>query len=226
MNILPDISFLQNDPTTPQMVDFEKMRPQTDSVIFGAAQAAYIDRDFKSNWQRTKEAGLKRGSYWYYDSRANPKRQAELWVEAMGWDLGDLELWCDYEEKYGGQYAGWRNWFDFMERLKQLVGNKQLGVYTGYYYWIENTIQKGITDDELAYFAKYPLWIAWYNPEKPKIPAPFTDWYMWQFTDAGDGEKYGVESKEIDLNYTKAMTVNKRHMTAFYPDKQILYTEA
>src|SRR3990172_126632 len=40
----------------------------------------------------------------------------------------------------------------------------------------------------------------------PLVPRPWstTDhggWTFWQFTDHGDGYKYGVESKEIDLNY-------------------------
>ncbi len=30
-----------------------------------------------------------------------------------------------------------RYWFDFMERLKALLPDKKLGVYTGYYYWQE-----------------------------------------------------------------------------------------
>ena len=27
------------------------------------------------------------------------------------------------------------------------------------------------------------------------------EWLFWQYTEAGDGELYGVESKGIDLNY-------------------------
>ncbi len=40
----------------------------------------HLDRDTVcvcSNWQGAKAAGLMRGSYWFYDSRTSPKRQAE-----------------------------------------------------------------------------------------------------------------------------------------------------
>ena len=35
------------------------------------------------------------------------------------------------------------------------------------------------------------------------VPKPWakTEWLLWQFTDNGDGKIYGVESKNIDLNY-------------------------
>ncbi len=32
-------------------------------------------------------------------------------------------------------------------------------------------------------------------------PWPKDEWLFWQFTDNGDGSLYGVESKNIDLNY-------------------------
>ena len=198
----PDISFYQDINETPQGVDFAKMKLATMLVVIRAGQKNWIDSDFRTNWKRAKEAGLYRGSYWFYDSRVDPKRQAELWIDAMDGDLGELPLWLDFEENYKGQFAGWRYWYDCIERLKQLTGGKkEIGIYTNYYYWLENTVQKGISDDSLAYFAKYPLWVAAYKIDKPQIPKPFADWVFWQFTSNGHGASYGVESLDIDLNY-------------------------
>ena len=151
-----------------------------------------------------------RGSYWFYDSRVNPKRQAEKWVETLGNDTGEMEMWCDYEDRYGGPFGGWRNWFDFMERIKTLLPEKKLGVYTGYYYFQE--FAAGIN-----YFAQYPLWIAWYNPTMPLIPPIWQDWTYWQFTDDGDGTLFGVESREIDLNYFNG---SEAEFLARYPAPQ------
>lgn len=202
MKIIPDISFWQDDPTTPKGIDFDKMRSQTSAVIIRTGQNLWVDNEFKISWTNAKRSGLNRGSYWFYDSRANPKRQAELWVNTLGNDTGELALFCDFEDRYGGQWHGWRNWHDLMERLKVLLPDKMLFIYTNYYYWKENTSPPLCTVAQREYFRQYPLWIANYNPvDKPMIPEPFDTWMMWQYTDNGDGKPYGVESRNIDLNY-------------------------
>lgn len=198
----PDISFYQDDPETPQGVNFVRMRENATFVIVRAGQNLWGDRDFKANWSGAKAAGLPRGSYWFYDSRIDPKIQAEKWASMFEGDFGELPLWGDFEDNYGGKYKGWKHWYDFLERFKQLISaNKEIGVYTGYYYWRENTVAMGIPDASLNYFKQYPLWIANYNPTAPLIPKPWTDWTFWQFTDNGIGAPYGVESLNIDLNY-------------------------
>ncbi len=211
---LPDISFWQDDPTTPGDINFEKMAQMTRGVIIRAGQNTWEDIKFKASWQGAKASGLLRGSYWFYDSRANPKRQAEKWAQVLGNDAGEMELWCDFEERYGGPYQGWKHWFDFMERLKVLLPNKKLGVYTGYYYWLE--FAAGVT-----YFSQYPLWIAAYNTEGPQVPPIWDDWTYWQFTDNGDGTLFGVESKNIDLNYFKG---TEEEFLARYPTTQVQAT--
>jgi len=198
--IICDISFWQNDPTTPQSVDFDVMALNADGVILRAGQHTWKDRDFKQYWEASR-GKLPRGSYWFYDSRVQPKRQAELWFNIMDGDFGELPMWCDFEDRYGGPYTGWKYFYDFMACLEVLVPNKELGVYTGFYYWREMTIAKAIPMASLNYFKRFPLWIAAYNTIAPKVPDPWSDWTLWQFTDNGDGTKYGVESKNIDLNY-------------------------
>lgn len=197
----PDISFYQDDPETPQGVNFTKMRENTVFVIIRAGQNLWADRDFKANWSGAKAAGLVRGAYWFYDSRIDPKQQAEKWASLFEGDFGELPLFGDFEDNYGGPYKGWKHWYDFLERFKQLIPTgKELGVYTGYYYWLENTVATGIPTASLNYFKQYPLWIAAYNPTGPTVPQPWADWTFWQHTDNGDGAKYGVESLNIDLN--------------------------
>ncbi|GMV32325.1 MAG: hypothetical protein DYG85_00310 [Chloroflexi bacterium CFX1] len=198
----PDISFYQDDPETPQGVNFIKMRQNAQFIIVRAGQNLWGDRDFKANWNGAKAAGLPRGAYWFYDSRIDPKQQAEKWASMFDGDFGELPLFGDFEDNYGGPYRGWRNWYDFLERFKQLIpAGKEIGVYTGYYYWLENTVSAGIPTASLNYFKQYPLWIAAYNPTGPSVPKPWDSWTFWQFTDNGNGAIYGVESLNIDLNY-------------------------
>src|SRR5689334_6683785 len=76
----PDVSFYEDDPETPQGIDFIKMRANAGFVIVRAGQNLWPDPDFKINWREAKKAGMPRGSYWFYDSRVDPKRQAEIWA--------------------------------------------------------------------------------------------------------------------------------------------------
>jgi GH25 family lysozyme M1 (1,4-beta-N-acetylmuramidase)/uncharacterized protein YraI len=198
----PDISFYQDDPETPQGVNFIRMRQYAQFIIVRAGQNLWGDRDFKANWNGAKAAGLPRGAYWFYDSRIDPKLQAEKWASMFEGDFGELPLFGDFEDTYHGPYDGWKHWYDFLERFKQLIpAGKEIGVYTGYYYWLENTVSAGITTASLNYFKQYPLWIAAYNPVGPTVPKPWDAWTFWQFTDNGNGPNYGVESLNIDLNY-------------------------
>ncbi|MCE9645052.1 MAG: SH3 domain-containing protein [Chloroflexi bacterium] len=199
----PDVSFYQDDPETPQGIDFFKMRDSAGYVIIRAGQNLWADSDFKGNWREAKLAGLPRGSYWFYDSRADPKKQAELWVQQFEGDPGELPMFADFEETYNGTYKGWKNWYNFLERLKQLLPTKEIAIYTGYFYWLENAPSPAYEAASLEYFHKYPLWIANYGNPEPMIPKPWgkNEWLFWQFTDNGIGGTYGVESGNIDLNY-------------------------
>lgn len=198
------------------------MATKSRGVIIRAGQAGWKDIAFDMSWARSRSAGLKRGSYWFYDSRVNPKRQAELWVSILGSDTGELELWMDFEDKYKGDYHGHKHWYDFAERLKALLPEKQLGVYTGYYYWLENTKPSD------TYFKEYPLWIAWYGGT-PKIPPIWNDWLMHQYTDNGNGPAWGVASGNIDINTRNGelgQTENIRHMTAIFGNVKAEYQES
>lgn len=197
----PDVSFYQDDPQTPQGIEFSKMRANAGYVIIRAGQNLWPDRDFKLNWREAKLAGLPRGSYWFYDSRIDPKQQAELWISLFNGDFGELPLFADFEDNYGGAFKGWKHWYTFIERLKKLAPEKEAAIYTAYNYWLENTISAGIPAASLDYFKQYPLWIANYGVTKPLFPKPWTHWTFWQFTSNGDGSLYGVESNNIDLNY-------------------------
>lgn len=196
----PDVSFWQDDNATSQGINFVRMNEASDFVIIRAGQHLAADSDFRDNWRRSKEAGLPRGSYWFYDSRADPRQQAELWFNLLAGDLGELPLFADFEEAYGGTYTGWTHWKTFLDRIKSLVGNKEVGIYTAYYYWQNNAPTNA---SDLEYFHRYPLWIANYGTDQPLVPRPWTasEWLFWQFTASGDGLAYGVESLEIDLNY-------------------------
>jgi len=201
--ITPDVSFYQDDPATPLGVNFDVMRLNgAAGVIIRAGQNSWVDRYFAKNWSAARQAELPRGSYWFYDSRAKPKDQAELFALQVKNDPPELPLFADFEDNYNGSYKGWNHWYVFLEHMKSLT-EAEIAIYTAYYYWVENTMSLGIPIAALNYFKQYPLWIANYGVDKPLVPKPWaeSDWLFWQYTSKGDGKPYGVESKNIDLNY-------------------------
>ena len=200
-----DVSFYNNSSSTPQGIDYVKMRTLAQFTIIRAGQNLWPDSDLKSNWSASRAAGIARGSYWFYDSRADPKAQADLWVSLLGGDLGELPMFLDLEEAYGGAYSGWKNWVTFLERLKSNVPGKELGIYSAYYYFRDQAPSASSDLKNLQYFKQYTLWIANYgaNLTSPLVPQPWgaSDWIFWQYTPEGDGLAYGAESTAVDLNY-------------------------
>lgn len=168
-------------------------------VIMKCGQGLAVDPRFRENWKLAKSAGLRRGTYWFFDSRVEPDRQAAIWADALFGDLGELPHFGDYEERYGGNWGGVVNFQALMVEFQELtrLPDDRLGVYTGYFYWMER-------GSAISFFSRYWLWIAWYSEDyKVLVPAPWRESHvlLWQFTDQGDGNGMGVESKELDLNW-------------------------
>lgn len=194
-NILgADIAFYE------AVVDFIKMKAAgIRFVIIRAGQNLWVDKMFVENWRKAKQAGIPRGSFWFYDSRIEPKEQAKLWWTLIRDDIGELVHVADLEENYKGAYSRASDMQVFLVEFQRLSGlpNSRIIIYTGFYWWTER-----IGDN--SFFARYDLWLANYNPMiYVKIPLPWTEGRLlfWQFTDHGDGAKYGASSAEIDLNY-------------------------
>ncbi len=198
--IIPDVSFYQDDDSTPQKVDFAQMRRSgAVGVIIRAGQNRWEDEDFKDHWREAKAAGLPRGSYWFFDSRAEPGAQATLWRAQVDNDLPELGLWVDLEESYHGTWQGERNWKTFIEAVHIMFPRVMVGIYTANWWWRVQTVKDPV------YFGRYPLWVSQYvsTPIYVVLPKPWTDngAKFWQYTDKGNGPHYGTESLNVDLNY-------------------------
>jgi len=190
------------------LINFVKMLDAgVAGVIIKCGQALVLDPFFLMSWAKAKMAGIPRGSYWFYDSRVDPEEQARKWANWLAQDKGELKHWLDLEENYGGKYAGWQNWKKFLNKFMELskLSPKDIGIYTGYFYWIAHS-PTNLAD--LNWFGQFWLWLAWYttNPANVKIPKPWTKLKLWQYGTMGvdgqtaNGHRYGVESLEVDEN--------------------------
>ncbi len=194
--LISDVSFYEDDSETARHIDFAKMKSAgVSGTIVRVGQRNFIDSSFVQSWKDAKTAGMPRGAYWFFDPRESAKYQAQLCANAIGLDTGELPLFADFEALTGVVNANGEMLKVFLEELKRLMPNKELGIYTGYWHWKDN-----IASSLHGYFLQYQLWIAAYNSVGPTIPAPWSKWMFWQFSESGDANKYGTEGA-VDLNY-------------------------
>jgi GH25 family lysozyme M1 (1,4-beta-N-acetylmuramidase) len=185
-------------------VDFQKMKSYGASfVIIKAGQGNWKDACFDDNWNAAKGV-LPRASYFYYDNRHSPAAQALTYWEIIK-DDPETIAWLDLEDTQPASYSGWKKWFDFITHFWNLSGDMQMGIYSGYYFWMEAMTQATLPQKE--WFAQFPLWLASY-PEDPfnvdhsKIlkPYPWTRYLILQSGTPSIGLEAGVDSREIDYN--------------------------
>lgn len=193
----PDISFWQGT------VDFTKMS-KASGVILRAGQGAYIDSQFEVNRSEVLKNKMNWGIYWFWDDRVSPSVQAEKLVSlfSSNKELPNMGIYCDWESTYGGKFGSIGNVVSFMERVEELLPLARVGMYTGYYFFMQNT-DTFRDNSQLKYLSKKPLWLAWYivDPKYVKIPRLWTKLTFWQYGTPARGSEFGVNSKEIDMNW-------------------------
>lgn len=196
-----DISFYQDVNSTPAMPDFQVMKANgAKGVIIRAGQGSWEDEDFNLNYLNAKPT-LPRGIYWFLDSRYSPVEQAkQLAAIVVRSGYPEMEIFADFEDNNNGPYSGWRHLSVFLTECESRIPKAALGIYTGYYYWLDHSPNPLTESASLAWFKKYPLWLAWYtsNQAYVKVPKPWDSLLLWQDTSHGDGKASGVESLNID----------------------------
>lgn len=202
-----DVSKWQDDNSTPQKMDFTKAKAAGAEFVFiKATERMGIDADFLWNWKNARAAGLLRGAYHFLRWDVSGLMQARFFCSALGDDIGELPLVADFEAppKYSSStqishYPSNALLFQFLEEVETITGEKPM-IYTSPGFWNTNGKKKNSSffDQKWAY---YPLWVAHYGVKKPIVPIPWKDWTFWQYSAAGDGPKYGAESKGLDMNW-------------------------
>lgn len=194
-----DISKWQDDNTTPQGVDFVKMKDAGIKFVYIRATCGLaLDEDFVANWMGAKKAGLLRGAYMAFRSGAGSMEQASLFVGRMQADPGELPPAYDLEHiGIAGLAAS-----ETMARSKIIVEyvdkrlSRKMVMYVN-----PDIIVNYFGNKLLPWFLAHDLWIAHYTQASaPNIGSQYKTWRFWQQTDRGDGVASGVESKQIDLD--------------------------
>lgn len=192
-----DVSKWQNNVSTPQVIDFTKMAAAGISFVgIKGSQGTWADRDYLLNWENARRERLARLCFHYLDWRYGPTAQGHFFAGLLKQDSGEISPVADYEMRsYNpGRYLARTALKTFINTVEQDLG-REVMIYTSPSFWTEF----GSPDD--PFFAARKLWIAHYYLAKPTIPAPWTHWTFWQYTDLGPGIALGAESKELDMNW-------------------------
>lgn len=193
-----DVSYYQGD------IDFVTMKQSgIRAVIIRAGYGTTIDKRFISYINAVIRAGLAIGIYWfvYAADAAGARNNAKKCLEVIKpyRQYITLGVWADWEydsdKRAGILSAAARS--DFVDAFGCQIeqAGYEVGIYSNQDY-----IQSGKFQPWLV--AKYPLWFAKYNANissyayKGKNNRP----YIWQYSSSGNGNAYGVSSKNLDMN--------------------------
>lgn len=178
-------------------IDFDKMQAAgAIACIFKATQGRYVDDSlFKTDWNFAEN--MVRGAYHYLDWTADADRQAEHFCQVIGSRKLDFPPIVDFEcEKiFLTRDMAKSELWTFVTTVERLTKRVPM-IYTSPSYWND-------FGSDSPVWKKYPLWIANYREGAPVIPAPWTDYVLWQYTGNGPGLDFGCTSKGIDLNRFK-----------------------
>ncbi len=167
-------------------------------VAFAFAKATdgltHPDAFFSANWSGIKNAGLVRGAYHFFRPAQDAAAQAQTFLQAVALQSGDLPPVLDVENADGVSnnvlQSGVQTW---LETVRAQTGVTPI-VYASPGFWNQHMNSN---------FGSYPLWVAQYGVQTPKIPNGWTDWKFWQYSQSGHVN--GVNGA-VDLDYFQGTT--------------------
>lgn len=166
-----------------------------------------IDSKYAANVAAAKAAGLKVACYHFIyplpplasQPLRDPVKQAQFHFNASLNQLSCIDCeWPAPEDfaKWNCTPAQINQWMlDYMAEYTRL-SNQMPIIYT-YPYWAAAVKFNSV-------FAQYPLWIASYQAT-PAIPAPWTDWVLWQNT--GGGGHLPTSGVPVDTDLAKDLSL-------------------
>jgi lysozyme len=135
--------------------------------------AGLTDPFFAANWAGMKAAGLARGAYHFFRAGQDAAQQAAHFLSTVQFAAGDLPPVLDIEVNDGvtgpALVGGVQTWLDAVEAAAGVTPI----IYTNTPFWDAHF------NDQ---FSNYPLWIAHYGPAPQPLPAGWTVWTFWQYS--------------------------------------------
>lgn len=163
----------------------------------------FVDSLFCQNWQDLRRLGIRRGAYHFFRAYGCGEDQANLFLNNVDMEPGDLAPVLDIERLDGiDPEIMLQEAHIWLQKVEDRLGIKPI-IYSNLHFY--ETYLAGHFDD-------YPLWIARYSDERPSL-ATGKRWDFWQFSN--DGCIEGI-SKKVDLNLFPGDAAMLEHL-CWYP---------
>ncbi|MEN8240341.1 MAG: GH25 family lysozyme [Chloroflexota bacterium] len=198
-----DVSHYKNQ------IDWKRVKESgvTYAVLKCTESDNFVDSRFDYNWTQARRVGLIRGAYHFFRPLADPVAQAQHFLRIAGdilhkTDLPpvlDVEVYPDFiknEYKRISSRERQQRVKIWLQTVEAATGRLPI-IYTEFYTWrdfLGNNME----------LTRYPLWIANYKVERPKVPAENwggRGWTFWQHTNRGVVPGIRDEAACVDLNY-------------------------
>ena len=159
------------------VLDWPKIAAAGVSFAFVKAteSTGFVDGQLATNIMRAKSSGILVGAYHFLRPDASGELQAQHFLATLNKLTCDLPPVLDWEASGNlprpQQVQCAKAWLAAV----QLATGRVPIIYTGPSFFDELGSPKG--------FERYPLWIAHYGVNKPRIPVPWKTCAFWQFTE-------------------------------------------
>jgi lysozyme len=173
------------------VVDWARVKAAGMAFAFAKATEGVSNSDakFAANWSGIGDAGLLRGAYHFFHPSQDPAAQAAHFLSVVSLGAGDLPPVLDVETADAASndaiQSGVKTW---MDAVAAQTGRTPM-IYASPGFWNQHL------NDQ---FGLYPLWVAQYGVNAPKLPKGWTNWNFWQYSQTGSVD--GV-SGNVDMDY-------------------------
>ncbi len=147
------------------------------AVIRVSDGLGHLDPTFAENWAGAKAAGVSRGVYQFFRASEDGAAQANLLLQHLGSDLGEIAPVADVEVTDGvGQATMNAHLAQWVARVRAATGKTPV-VYTSPGLWPSLSGSSQFSGEQ--------LWVADWGVSCPSLPGPWGDFSFWQYADNG-----------------------------------------
>ena len=173
--------------------DIDWRRVKRAGIVFAFARVSdgidVLDETFAANWKAMHHAQIRRGAYQYFRASLDPLVQADLLVDTVQ-KAGrpDLPMVADVETDDGADPSTLQtNLQSWLDRVEKRTRRRPI-IYTS----------PSMGERLGGRFAQFPLWVAHYETECPRMPDGWQRWTFWQR--ANTGRVKGIQGN-VDLDH-------------------------
>jgi len=219
-------------------VDWRALRTQgfKFALIRATSSTGYVDPKFAEHWAGAHEAGILRGAYHYLFGGQDAKKQAELYINTVGSDKGELPPIVDLEDAYNENVSNGnliRTCKTFLDIVEREFGRTPM-IYSRRTYLEPRLSVQGKAP---SWAKDYDLWVAQYpfefdparmpNVNMPQQPNGWKDWKFWQYSESAIVEGVTDEINRptrIDLNWFRGTEAELYAFAKVQPAEEQTYT--